>query len=76
MSKQGDRRLTKRWMSSLWRSRIQNTQDVVGPTGWYRGNLLRRETLPPIEAVEEEESEKRRSGAKRYSKDLKNMNKA
>jgi hypothetical protein len=38
--------------------------------------LLRRETLPPIEAVEEEESEKRRSGAKRYSKDLKNMNKA
>jgi hypothetical protein len=33
------------------------------------------ETLPPIEAAEEEESAKRRKGGKRYRKYLKNMKK-
>jgi hypothetical protein len=51
-------------MSSLWRSRILNTQDVVGALGWYHGNLPSGETLPPIEAVEEEESVKRRNNGR------------
>jgi hypothetical protein len=45
-------------------SRIQNTQDGAGDSGWYHGNLASGETLPPIEAVEEEESAKRRNGGK------------
>jgi hypothetical protein len=52
-------------MSSLWRSRIQNTQDVAGATRWYHENLPSGETLPPIEAAEEEESAKRRNDDKR-----------
>jgi hypothetical protein len=52
-------------MSSLWRARILISQDVAGASGWYHGNLPSGETLPPIEAVEEEEeSAKRRNGAK------------
>jgi hypothetical protein len=51
-------------MSSLWRSRIQNTHDVAGASGWYHGNLPSGETLPPIKAAEEEESAKRRNGDK------------
>jgi hypothetical protein len=51
-------------MSSLWRSRILNTQDVAGASGWYHENLPSGETLPPIEAAEEEESAKRRNGGK------------
>jgi hypothetical protein len=48
-------------MRSLWRSGIQNTQDVAGATGWYHGNLPSGETLPSIEAIEEEERAKRRN---------------
>jgi hypothetical protein len=59
-------------MSSLWHSRIQNTQDIAGATGWYHGNLPSWETLPPIEVTEEEESAKRRNDVKRQRKDLKN----
>jgi hypothetical protein len=38
-----------------------NTQDVAGASGWYHGNLASEETLPLIEAAEEEESVKRRN---------------
>jgi hypothetical protein len=33
-------------------------------SGWYHGNLASGETLPPIEAAEEEESAKRRNDNK------------
>jgi hypothetical protein len=33
-------------------------------SGWYHGYLASGETLPPIEAAEEEESTKRRNGGK------------
>jgi hypothetical protein len=45
-------------------SRILNTQDGTGASGWYYGNLASGETLPPIEAAEEEESAERRNGGK------------
>jgi hypothetical protein len=32
--------------------------------GWFHGNLASGETLPPIEATEEEESTKRRNSGK------------
>jgi hypothetical protein len=38
--------------------------------------LASGETLPPIEAVEEEESAKRRNGSKSYKKDSKNTKKS
>jgi hypothetical protein len=46
------------------RLRILNTQDIAGASGWYHGKLPSGETLPPIEATEEEESAKRRNGGK------------
>jgi hypothetical protein len=51
-------------MSSLWSSRIVNTQDVVGASGWYHGNLPSGETLPPIKATKEEDIVKRRNNDK------------
>jgi hypothetical protein len=51
-------------MSSIWRSRILNTQVVAGAWGWYHENLPSGETLPPIKAAEEEESAKRLYGKK------------
>jgi hypothetical protein len=52
-------------MSSIWRSRIQDTQEVAGALGWYHGNQPSGETLQPIEAAEEEESAKRMNNGKR-----------
>jgi hypothetical protein len=43
---------------------LDHTQDVAGASGWYHGNLPSGETLPPIEAAEEEESAKRRNDGK------------
>jgi hypothetical protein len=57
-------KVDRRSTISLWRSRILNTQDGAGASGWYHGNLPSGETLPPIEAAEEEESAKRRNGGK------------
>jgi hypothetical protein len=51
-------------MSSLWRSGIQNTQDVTGATGWSRGSMLSRETSIAIKVAKEEKSVKRSIGAK------------
>jgi hypothetical protein len=45
-------------------SRIQNTQDVAGATGWCRGSMPSRETSIAIEAAKEEKSAKRIIGAK------------
>jgi hypothetical protein len=60
----GKVKVDREMMSSLWRSSILNTHDVAGALGWYRGNLPSGETLPPIEAAEEEESAKRRNDSK------------
>jgi hypothetical protein len=41
-------------MSSLWRSGIQNTQDIEGATGWCCGSMLSRETSIAIKVTKEE----------------------
>jgi hypothetical protein len=72
MSKPVKLRLIERLMSSLWRSEIQNIQDVAEATGSYRGSLLSSETSTPIEAAKEEKNVQRNSGANRWSKELNN----
>jgi hypothetical protein len=62
--KAGRLKVTEKWMSSLWHSGIQNTQDVAGATGWCRGSMPSRETSIAIEAAKEEKSTKRIIGAK------------
>jgi hypothetical protein len=56
--------LIEKWMSSIWHSRIQNTQDVAGATGWCRGTMPSREISIPIKTAKEEKREKRSIGAK------------
>jgi hypothetical protein len=56
--------LIEKWMSSIWHSRIQNTQDVAGATGWCRGSMPSREISIPIKTAKEEKREKRSIGAK------------
>jgi hypothetical protein len=56
--------LIDKWMSSLWHSGIQNTQDVAGVMGWCRGSMLSREISIAIKVAKEEKSAKRSIGAK------------